>query len=306
MRLATFRDEMGTRIGVLRDGKLLDLSRAATLSGEEPPAELRDMLALIDGGEAALQRVASLASASLAEAEIALDAVELLAPIPRPRKNLLCVGRNYAEHAAESMRAIGQQGTLPTRPNVFTKAVTTVIGPHADVPFDARISAQIDWEVELAVILGRGGRHIARADALSHVFGYTVLNDVTARDLQHMPGLQWFQGKSIDGSCPMGPCILTADEVPDPQQLNLKLYINSELKQSDTTQSMLFDIATIIESLSSLMTLEPGEILATGTPSGVGFARTPPEFLRPGDLMQSEIEGIGTLLNRIVDVRQGS
>lgn len=302
MRLATFRDTSGVRIGVVRGETIIDLARADTLSGEEPGVELRDMLALIDGGVEALHRVEALVEASPAHAVLPLVEVELLAPIPRPRKNIFAVGRNYAEHAAESLRAIGQQVKLPEYPNIFTKAVTTVAGPYADIPYDAAVSSEIDWEVELGVIIGRGGRHIAREDALAHVWGFTVLNDITARDIQNTPGVQWFQGKSLDGSCPMGPWIVTADEIPDPQHLRLRLWVNDVLKQDDSTEHMLFDVAAIISTLSRVLTLEPGDILATGTPSGVGFARTPPEFLRPGDVMRTEVEGIGLLHNTITEV----
>jgi 2-keto-4-pentenoate hydratase/2-oxohepta-3-ene-1,7-dioic acid hydratase in catechol pathway len=305
MRLATFRDETSdaVRIGLLlADGSLLDLARAAALSGEEPPIELRDMLALLASGAAGLARVTALREAAPSAAILPLSSVTVLAPIPRPNKNIFCVGRNYAEHAAESLRASGREFQLPPIPNIFTKAVTSVIGPNAPIPFDPRISEQIDWEVELAVVLGRGGRHIPREDALAHVFGYTIVNDITARDLQNTPGVQWFQGKSLDGSCPTGPWIVTADELPDPQALSLRLWVNNVLKQDDTTAHMLFDVATLIASLSRILTLEPGDIISTGTPAGVGFARTPPEFLRPGDEIRAEIEGIGTLTNPVVRV----
>jgi 2-keto-4-pentenoate hydratase/2-oxohepta-3-ene-1,7-dioic acid hydratase in catechol pathway len=303
VRLATFRDGAGTRIGALRgEDAILDVARAAVLTGEEPPAELRDMLALIEGGEAARRRVVALCEAAPPDAILPRASVELLAPIPRPRKNVFCLGRNYAEHAAESLRAIGQEVRLTERPNVFTKAVTAVSGPYADIPFDPRVSEQLDWEVELAFVIGRGGRHIAREDALTHIFGYTVLNDISARDLQHAPGLQWFQGKSLDGSCPMGPWIVTADEIPDPQALRLRLWVNGVLKQDDSTAHMLFDVAAIIEALSRVLTLEPGDLIATGTPAGVGFSRTPPVFLRPGDEVRTEIESIGALVNRVAAV----
>ena len=305
MRLATFRDGASTRIGVVRDGDIVDLARAATLTGEEPPLELRDMLAFIDGGASALGRARALLEGMPAQAALPLHDVELLAPIPRPRKNVFCLGRNYAEHAAESLKAIGQEVQLPAYPNVFTKAVTSVNGPFADIPYDARVSEQLDWEVELAVIIGRAGRHIAREDALAHVFGYSVLNDLTARDIQNAAGIQWFQGKSLDGCCPLGPWIVTADEIADPQRLRLTLRVNGELKQDDTTEHMLFDVATIIATLSRVLTLEPGDIIATGTPAGVGFARTPPEFLHPGDVIESTVEGIGSLRNRVVDVARG-
>src|SRR5260221_9848304 len=186
MRLATFRDGAGTRIGVVRDGDMVDRARAATLTGEEPPLELRDMLALIDGGASALGRARALLEGMPAQAALPLRDVELLAPIPRPRKNVFCLGRNYAEHSAASLRAIRQEMQLPAYPNVFTKAVTSVNGPFADIPYDARVSEQLDWEGELAVILGRAARHIPREDALAHLLGYSVLNDLTPPDLQNL------------------------------------------------------------------------------------------------------------------------
>ena len=302
MRLATFRDDAGIRVGVVEGEHLLDIGRAALLAGEDPPVELRDMQALIAAGQQALDRVKALMSGAPTSARLALDEVELLAPLPRPRRNVFCLGRNYAEHAAESLRAIGQEVKLPEYPNVFTKATTAVTGPFADIPRDSTISAQLDWEVELAVVIGRRGRQILRQDALAHVFGYTILNDVSARDIQHLPGLQWFQGKSLDESSPMGPWLVTADEVADPQRLTLSLRVNGDTKQHDSTAHMLFDVATIIATLSRVLTLEPGDIIATGTPAGVGFGRTPKEFLLPGDVMESEIEGIGMMRNRIVEI----
>jgi len=307
MRLATFRDTAGVQLGVVRGDEIVHLPRAATRSGVAPDTMddtiLRDMLALIDGGETALARVRDLVASAPAEAILPLASVTLLAPIPRPRRNIFCIGRNYAEHAAESLRAQGQQAPAGApRPNFFTKATTTVSGPTDDIPFDAGVSAQMDWEVELGVVLGRGGRHIPQEQALAHVWGYLVLNDVSARDIQNAPGVQWFLGKSLDGACPTGPWIVTADELPDPQTLRLSLAINGEVKQEDTTAHMIFDVATQIAALSHALTLEPGDLLATGTPSGVGFARTPPEFLKPGDVMESAIEGIGALRNRVVDI----
>ncbi|HEX6121638.1 MAG TPA: fumarylacetoacetate hydrolase family protein [Ktedonobacterales bacterium] len=304
LHVLTLRDAQGERLGVERaPGRIVDLARAAARAGGDAEApELRAMLALIAGGEAALARVRALVAGASAEAELAWEAVEVLAPIPQPRKNILCLGRNYAEHAAESLRAVGQEVKLPAFPNIFTKAPTTINGPYGDIPYDAAVTEALDWEVELAVIIGRGGRHIPRAEALGHVWGYTVLNDISARDLQHRAGVQWFLGKSLDGACPMGPVIVTADGIPDPQRLRLTLAVNGVVKQEDTTDRMLFDVATIIETLAHVMTLEPGDIIATGTPAGVGFGRTPKEFLRPGDLLESSIEGIGTLRNRVVAV----
>jgi 2-keto-4-pentenoate hydratase/2-oxohepta-3-ene-1,7-dioic acid hydratase in catechol pathway len=288
------------------DVRLVDLSRAAALAGDghsAAPATLRDMLALIAGGPSALAQVARLAAAAPAEATLALAEVELLAPIPRPRKNVFCVGRNYAEHAVESRRAAGEATPAgPARVNIFTKPPTTVNSPYGEIPLDASVTQEMDWEVELGVIIGASARQVSHEQALAHVWGYTVANDITARDLQHLPGIQWFLGKSMDGSCPLGPWIVTADEIPDPQALRLSLSVNGVVKQDDTTANMIFDVASIIETLSHVLTLEPGDIIITGTPAGVGFARTPKEFLHPGDVVEASVERIGALRNRVVAV----
>ncbi|MGH2486739.1 MAG: fumarylacetoacetate hydrolase family protein [Ktedonobacterales bacterium] len=300
MRLVTFRAPGGAGVGVVNGDSLLDIGRAALLAGEEPPLELRDMQALIEAGAAGLERVASLVAGAQPQAYSPLADVELLAPIPRPRRNVFCLGRNYAEHARESLRAIGEAVKLPEYPNVFTKATTAVTGPYAYIHYDPAVTEELDWEVELAVVIGRAGRRIPIETALSHVVGYTILNDVTARDIQHKPGIQWFQGKSLDASSPMGPWLVTADELPNPQRLALTLRLNGAVKQRDSTANMLFDVATTIATLSKVLTLEPGDIIATGTPAGVGFSRKPAEFLRPGDVMETEIEGIGVMRNRVV------
>ena len=301
MRVATFRTGGRERLGVVRDQRMVDVALAADrLERGDLAGAASGMLALIAGGDGALAALAEVVAAAPEDALLPLETVELRAPIPRPWKNILCVGRNYAEHAAESLRAIGQEVKLPEFPNIFTKAVTAVTGPTSEIVIDPAVSERIDWEVELAVIIGTGGRGIAREDALRHIWGYTILNDVSARDIQNRAGVQWFLGKSLDGSCPMGPWIVTADELRDPTNLRLRLLVNGIVKQEDTTAHMIFDIPTLLADISRGMTLEPGDILATGTPSGVGFARTPPEFLRPGDLMESEIEGIGTMRNRVV------
>jgi 2-keto-4-pentenoate hydratase/2-oxohepta-3-ene-1,7-dioic acid hydratase in catechol pathway len=303
MRFLTFRDGSGPRIGVLDDGQIFDVS---SLLGTDLQTAATDMVALIEAGAPAIDQIRRrLSNPSRPEpAAASLEAVEVVAPIPRPRKNIFCVGRNYREHAIESFRAVGKEVRLPESPNIFTKAVTTVNGPHADIPIDPAVSEQVDWEVELAVVIGVGGRHLHNEEALAHVFGYTVLNDVTARDIQNRPGIQWFLGKSLDGFCPMGPVLVTADEIGDPQTLHLQLEVNGIPKQDSSTGLMLFDVASLIAHLSEVLTLEPGDIIATGTPDGVGFARTPPEFLHPGDLMESSIEGIGTMRNRIVQVQR--
>lgn len=255
-----------------------------------------DMLQFIEGGPDLWRRLA----ARLGQVPVTckLDDVRLLAPIPRPRKNIICLGLNYAEHIQEAFGARGHQAQTPEHLVVFTKAPTTVNGPHSDILVDDAVSAEMDWEVELALVIGVGGRGISKDDALKHVFGYTVVNDVSARDIQ-MNHKQFFLGKSLDGACPMGPWIVTADEVPDPQALNLRSWVNGELKQDSNTRQQIFDIVTTISVLSRGMTLEPGDVIATGTPAGVGFARTPPEYLRPGDVVECAVEGIGRLRNPV-------
>jgi 2-keto-4-pentenoate hydratase/2-oxohepta-3-ene-1,7-dioic acid hydratase in catechol pathway len=207
------------------------------------------------------------------------------------------MGRNYQKHAAETARAEGRE---PSPPTIFTKAITSLTEPFADIAIDPAVSDKIDWEVELALVIGRRGANISRAEARRYVFGYAVLNDVTARDIQSDWGGQYFKGKSLDRSCPTGPWIVTPDELPDPQALRLSLRVNGEVKQDGTTQDMIYPVDAIIEWASRGMTLLPGAMIATGTPDGVGFARKPPEFLRPGDVMETEVEHIGTLRNRIV------
>ena len=195
------------------------------------------------------------------------------------------------------MRKTGDD--LPKHPVFFSKAATAVIGPFDPIPLDARVTTKLDWEVELAVVIGRRGKNIAEADAMDHVFGYTVVNDVSARDLQRRHGGQWLKGKSLDGTCPMGPCLVTRDEL-DGGNLRVTARVNGVTKQDSRTTHMYFSLPRLIAELSLGMTLEPGDVLSTGTPQGVGFARTPPEFLAPGDVLETEVEGIGCLRNPVV------
>ena len=255
----------------------------------------RTMLALIDAGPELWSALASNPDRAIDE-RVPLSAVELCAPIPRPRKNIMCLGWNYADHVRESAGA--RAAEIPEHPVVFTKNTTSVNGPYGDIPWDPDLTTQLDWEVELAVIVGIGGRRIPVADALRHVFGYTVINDISARDLQFRHK-QYFLGKSLDGTCPMGPVIVTADEIPDPQALELRTWVNGEIKQSSSTHYQVFGVARVLSILSLGMPLEPGDIISTGTPSGVGFVRNPPEFLKQGDLVECEVQGIGRLRNRV-------
>ncbi len=286
MKLVTYREAGVERIGAVRDGAVVDLSAVAPT-----------MLELIAGGPALLARVRELAAT--APAATPLGAVTLLAPIPRPRKNIICLGMNYAAHAIESLRAKGLPEKLPEHPVFFSKLPTAVNHPGAAVPLLADVSAQRDWEVELALVIGTGGTRIPRERALEHIFGYTILNDVSARDLQSRHQ-QFFYSKSLDGSAPMGPWIVTADEIPDPQRLRLQLRLNGETVQDSHTGDMIFDIATCIATFSNGITLEPGDIIATGTPSGVGMGMSPQRWLQAGDVIECEIEGIGVLRNEVV------
>lgn len=286
MRLLTFRADGTSRLGALRpDG-----------SNEVVELEEPDMLSLIDAGEDGLARARRALDATRSRTHRLQD-VEVLAPLPRPRGNVIAIGRNYQAHAEESARAAGKAVDPPT---VFTKAVTTIAGPYDDVVVDDTVTQQVDWEVELGVVIGRRGINLSQSAALGHVFGFVALNDVSARDIQFGWGGQFFKGKSLDGFCPIGPWIVTPDEIDDPQSLRLSLRVNGVMKQDGNTRDMIYPVDAVIEWVSRGMTILAGAIIATGTPDGVGFARTPPEFLQPGDVMEAEVEGIGTLRNRIV------
>ena len=290
MHLITCRYKNSERVGELAD-------EGVTLFPSAPDGP-NSMLGLIAAGPEFWSGLAKLLSHPGAT-PVSLSDVELMAPIPVPSKNIICLGWNYADHAKEGMAVRGSEAELPQHPVVFTKNVTSVNAPQGDIACDPQVTTQLDWEVELGVVIGIGGRKISPGDALRHVFGYTVINDISARDLQFRHK-QFFLGKSLDGTCPMGPVIVSADEIPDPQVLNLSSWVNGQLKQSSNTRHQVFSVATTISILSQGMRLEPGDIIATGTPSGVGFARKPPEFLRPGDVVECEVEGIGRLRNRIV------
>jgi 2-keto-4-pentenoate hydratase/2-oxohepta-3-ene-1,7-dioic acid hydratase in catechol pathway len=300
MRYATFSlpGDTTPRLGIVDGDRIVDVTTLPTdpKNSRGVPGSL---LELIQRGPDAWRQMAERASdVSRGRSHSAKD-VRWHAPIPRPTKNVFCLGRNYADHVKEAAKARGQEFKLPTHPVFFTKAPTTVIGPHDDIVWDQRVTQQVDWEAELAVIIGVGGINISRGAAMSHVFGYTVVNDVSARDLQSAH-VQFFKGKSLDTFCPMGPVVVTADEYGDPQQKSVKLRVNGVEKQNGNTADMIFPIDQTIEVLSLACTLEPGDIISTGTPEGVGMGRTPQEWLKVGDQMETEVEGIGVLRNRVV------
>ncbi len=290
MRIATFGHEGQRRVGqVSADGQ------SVTPFALEGAHAARGALPLI---EATAQGTALPA---LAGEAISLSAVRLEAPLPLPRRNLWCVGRNYHEHAKELQTSVFKDNNAnpATWPIVFTKVPECVIANGDDVVLPgAAVSKQIDYEAELAVVIGVGGKNITRSDAMKHVYGYTIVNDVTARDVQ-MRHQQWDMGKSFDTFCPMGPWIVTADEL-DGQHTRVRCWVNDTLRQDGRTEDLIFDIPTLIETISRGITLYPGDVIATGTPAGVGMGLKPPVFLKQGDVVRIEIDGIGTLQNAFV------
>ena len=285
MRLATCQRDGGTFVGAVVDGQVVEVAR--------------DMLELIGGGVGALENARALGRTATGRA---LADLRLLAPIPRPRRDVFCVGWNYSEHFREGQLVRGKDvpADLPEWPALFSKGPNTVVGPDAGVLFPAPHSEQLDWECELAVVIGREGRDIPESKALEHVFGYTCANDVSVRDLQRRHGGQWFKGKNFDTHLPLGPWIVTADEIPNPHVLRIATRVNGVTKQDSRTEHMVFTVPRIIRDLSAGMTLLPGDVIITGTPEGVGFARKPPEFLKVGDVVEVEIEKIGVLRNTVV------
>jgi 2-keto-4-pentenoate hydratase/2-oxohepta-3-ene-1,7-dioic acid hydratase in catechol pathway len=286
MKLATFTHAGRRQVGRIEHGRISPLAIDAAL-----------------GAQALIERVATGgAMPPAAGAALALADVQLEAPLPRPRRNVFCIGLNYRSHAAE-LAARGFNGAktaddlFPKAAVAFSKVPESVIGPGAAIEMPVASSA-IDYEAELAVVIGKAGKRIARAQAMAHVFGYTIINDVTARDLQKRHQ-QWLIGKSCDTFCPMGPWLVTRDEL-DGGALGVRLWVNDELRQDGNTSDLVFDIPAIIEALSATMTLLPGDVIATGTPAGVAMAFDPPKWLRSGDRVRIEIEGIGALENPVV------
>lgn len=304
MRLATLTVDGGSVAAVLlSDGSYLDIAKAS--SGENTALSSGSLQTVIEGGPAVLAALAGLVeqaeNGSHGAARLPGD-TGLAAPLPVPRKNIFCVGRNYADHIAEGDRAQKQNVGVTEYPVYFTKPCTAVTAPGADIPIFPKVSEAIDYEVELALIIGKPGRDIPASEAFDHIFGYTIMNDITARDVQRRHGGQYFKGKGLDGSAPLGPWIVTADEISDAHALNVGLSVNGEQRQTGNTAQMIFDIPTLIASLSEGMTLEPGDIIATGTPSGVGYAMEPPRYLKDGDTVVCEIEKIGRLENTMKTV----
>lgn len=303
MKLVTYRGHVSAegRLGVVQDGLVIDVEGLGEAVGE---VFAGSMLELIDQGPDALAALRS----ALKETDgarppgiaVPLENVRLLAPIPRPRKNIFGIGLNYVEHVAESAKSLDTSKDLPKQPVVFSKPPTAVIADGEGIQHNAAMTQQLDWEVELAVIIGKRATRIGKDDAMSHVFGYSVINDVSARDNRRAG--QWIFSKGQDTYCPFGPMIVTADDIADPHNLDLWLKKNGEEKQRSNTKHLLFDIPTLISDISSGITLEPGDIIATGTPSGVGAGRDPQEWMWPGDVIECGVDGIGVLRNPVVKI----
>ena len=301
MRLVTFSTGPGpARVGVALPGaRVLDLSAA----GRGAPV-LRSMLDLIDGGAEALALARDLEARAVRGDQALtphlrpLGEVKVHAPIPRPRKNVICVGLNYRSHVEQNARALGMKFELPPLPLFFSKPVTAVVGPEEPIIHDERLTQKLDYEVELGVVIGRRGSWIPEERAADYVFGYTLANDVSARDLQFRTS-QFFIGKGLDSYCPLGPAIVDRDSLLDPGKVELQLRVNGEVRQRESAGHMLFPIPAIIAEVSKGMTLEPGDIISTGTPDGCGYQLVPPTFLRPGDVVECRAEPIGVLSNPV-------
>jgi 2-keto-4-pentenoate hydratase/2-oxohepta-3-ene-1,7-dioic acid hydratase in catechol pathway len=263
-----------------------------------------DMLDLIDMGFEIIAEITELISETEAnffeEISYELDQVTFLAPIEKPRKNIIGIGLNYTEHVAESARTLDTTGKLPAKPIIFSKPPTTVTGTNTEIIKNTKLTSQLDWECELAVIISKKGKYVAKEDALDYVFGYTVINDISARDCRREG--QWIVSKGQDTFAPMGPVLVTRDEIENPHNLNLSLKVNGVEKQNSNTKFLLFNINDLIEDLSVVFTLEPGDIIATGTPAGVGAGRNPQEWMYDGDVVEATVEGIGTIVNTIKEI----
>lgn len=290
MQLVTYRHQGMAGVGVM-DPQTSRIKPLDTIDGRP----ISDMLTVIREGLEAV-------TPSVMRPMLTLVEVDLIAPIPRPPRNIFCVGKNYLRHAEEFSESgfdtsSASVAVVPDNPVIFTKVGDSVIGDRDTIRYPDGLSAAVDYEAELAVVIGRSGRAIPRDRAMQHVFGYTILNDVTARDWQRRHH-QWFLAKSFDTFCPMGPVLVTSDEL-DPWELDVRCWVNGELRQSGNTRDLIFNIPILIETISAAMTLQPGDIIATGTPAGVGAGFDPPRFLRSGDEVQIEIQGIGKLVNDV-------
>jgi len=303
MKLLTYlTSDNEPRAAFIHNNKAVDLEDFGDVANFPLP---NNLLELIDMGIEVIDEINALlediSENELNEISYDLNEIQITAPIPKPRKNIIGIGLNYTEHVAESARTLDTTGKLPQKPIIFSKPPTTVTGPNTNVLLNKNLTQQLDWEVELAVVIGKKGKHVAKENALDYVFGYTIINDISARDCRREG--QWIVSKGQDTFAPMGPFLVTKDEIENPHNLNLSLKLNGIEKQNSNTQFMLFNINDLIEDLSIVFTLEPGDIIATGTPAGVGAGRNPQEWMKDGDVMECYVEGIGTLINTVKEIQ---
>ena len=303
MKLLTYtlKDNYEQRLGFIHNNQVIDMEDFGEISNFPLPTT---MLELIDMGFELVEELNDMVADTEAAFfdEIAYDMSEIifLAPIPKPRKNIIGIGLNYTEHVAESARTLDTTGKLPQKPIIFSKPPTTVTATNTAIIKNTKLTSQLDWEVELAVVIGKKGKYVSNADAMDYVFGYTIINDISARDCRREG--QWIVSKGQDTFAPMGPILVTKEEIENPHNLNLSLKVNGVEKQNANTKYLLFNINDLIEDLSTVFTLEPGDIIATGTPSGVGAGRDPQEWLYDGDVIEATVEGIGTIVNTVKEV----
>ncbi|UPT70875.1 MAG: fumarylacetoacetate hydrolase family protein [Flavobacterium sp. JAD_PAG50586_2] len=303
MKLLTYKtnDNEEQRLGFIHNNQVIDMEDFGEISNFPLPSS---MLELIDMGFELVEELNDMLEntepAFLEEIAYEIDEVIFLAPIPKPRKNIIGIGLNYTEHVAESAKTLDTTGKLPQKPIIFSKPPTTVTATNTDIIKNTKLTSQLDWEVELAVVIGKKGKYVPKANAMDYVFGYTVINDISARDCRREG--QWIVSKGQDTFAPMGPILVTKDEIKNPHDLNLSLTVNGIEKQKSNTKFLLFSIDDLIEDLSTVFTLEPGDIIATGTPSGVGAGRDPQEWLYDGDVIEATVEGIGTIVNTVREI----
>jgi 2-keto-4-pentenoate hydratase/2-oxohepta-3-ene-1,7-dioic acid hydratase in catechol pathway len=302
MKLLTYKtNDTEPRLGFLHNNQVIDMEDFGEISNFPLPTS---MLELIDMGfelvEELNDMIAETEQSFFDEIAYEMDEVTFLAPIPKLRKNIIGIGLNYTEHVAESARTLDTTGKLPQKPIIFSKPPTTVTATDTEIIKNTKLTEQLDWEVELAVVIGKKGKYVPKADAMDYVFGYTVINDISARDCRREG--QWIVSKGQDTFAPMGPILVTKDEIENPHNLNLSLKVNGVEKQNSNTKFLLFNINDLIEDLSIVFTLEPGDIIATGTPAGVGAGRNPQEWLYNGDVIEATVEGIGTIKNIVREI----
>ena len=302
MKLLTYKtQDTEPRLGFIHNNQVIDMQDFGEISNFPLP---NDMLELIDMGFEIIPEITEMIAETpenfFEEIAYEMNEVTILAPIEKPRKNIIGIGLNYTEHVAESARTLDTTGKLPTKPIIFSKPPTTVTATNTQIIKNTKLTSQLDWECELAVIISKKGKYVPKSKALDYVFGYTVINDISARDCRREG--QWIVSKGQDTFAPMGPVIVTKDEIENPHNLNLSLKVNGVEKQNSNTKFMLFNINDLIEDLSTVFTLEAGDIIATGTPAGVGAGRDPQEWMYDGDVVEATVEGIGTIVNTIKEI----